>query len=205
MAPPKLTPKQKRVLEFVRGYWARHGVAPTQQEIARHFGFRSLGTVQNYLKRLEAQGVLRREWNARRSLEVGGTAPETRAGAELPLLGYVAAGKPIEAVEAPETFEVPASMAGAGERFVLRVKGDSMVEDGILDGDYVVVEKRETARPGDTVVAVVDGEATVKRFHPGRGEIELWPANSAMEPIRVTPDQEFRIVGRVVGVIRFCR
>ncbi|RMG84405.1 MAG: transcriptional repressor LexA [Candidatus Dadabacteria bacterium] len=204
MSPPKLTPKQKRVLEFVRDYWARHGVAPTQQEIARHFGFRSLGTVQNYLKRLEAQGVLHREWNARRSLEVRGES-SARAGLELPLLGYVAAGRPIEAVEAPEPFEVPASMGGTGERFVLRVKGDSMVEDGILDGDYVVVEKRETARPGETVVAMVDGEATVKRFHPGRGEIELRPANSAMEPIRVSPDQEFRILGRVVGVIRFCR
>ncbi len=204
MATPRLTPKQKQVLDFIRQYWDRHGVAPTQQEIAHRFGFRSLGTVQNYLKRLEAEGVLERRWNGKRSLRVVETQPG-RSAAELPLLGTVAAGRPIEAVEVPDTFEVPAPMAAGGERFVLRVRGDSMVEDGILDGDYLVVERRPTARPGETVVALVDGEATVKRFHPVPGGVELRPANAAMEPIRVEPDQELRIVGRVVGVIRFCR
>jgi len=96
-------------------------------------------------------------------------------------------------------------MAAGGDRFVLRVRGASMVEDGILDGDYLVVERRATAQPGETVVALVDGEATVKRFHPVPGGVELRPANAAMEPIRVEPDQELRILGRVVGVIRFCR
>lgn len=203
MTTPSLTPKQQSVLSFIQEYSAAHGYAPTQQEIAERFGFRSLGTVQNYLVRLEQHGLLRRSWNGKRSLEV--VQPEPPASLELPLLGYVAAGRPIEAVVTDDVLEVPPSMLGRGENFVLRVKGDSMVEDGILDGDYVVVVRQETAHNGQTVVALVDGEATVKRFHRFAERIELHPANSAMEPIPVTPEQQFHIEGVVVGVIRHCR
>ncbi|HSH70407.1 MAG TPA: transcriptional repressor LexA [Deferrisomatales bacterium] len=203
MTTTGLTPKQKQVLEFIHGYAEARGYPPTQQEIATRFGFRSLGTVQNYLVRLEQHGLLRRSWNAKRAIEVVG--PKQTNALELPLLGTVAAGRPIEAVSTDDTLEVPPSMVGGGENFVLRVKGDSMVEDGILDGDYVVVRRQQTANNGQTVVALVDGDATVKRFHRRGNGIELLPANVAMRPIQVSAEQQFEIEGIVVGVIRHCK
>ena len=196
-----LTPKQKKVLDFIRSHQEQEGYPPSQQEIARAFGFRSLGTVQNYLVRLEREGVLSRTWNARRGMAVLRPAS---AGLELPLAGTVAAGKPIEAVQTPDTLEVPPSMVGGGEHFVLRVQGDSMIGDGILDGDYVVVRKQAVADSGQTVVALLDGEATVKRLHRTAKGIELLPANPAMEPIEVPPETDLHIEGVVVGVIRHC-
>jgi repressor LexA len=194
-----ITPKQKRILDFIRSHTEREGYPPSQQEIAHAFGFRSLGTVQNYLVRLEREGLLTRDWNARRGLQV--IRPRT-VGFELPLAGIVAAGKPIEAIETPDSIEVPASMVGPGENFVLRVKGDSMVGDGILDGDYVVVRKQATAESGQTVVALIRGEATVKRLQRRGERVELHPANPAMAPIVVEDEESFRIEGVVVGVIR---
>jgi len=196
-----LTPKQKRILEFITSFTDREGYPPSQREIARAFGFRSLGTVQNYLVRLEREGSLARDWNARRGMRV--LQPQV-GGFELPLAGTVAAGKPIEAIETPDSIEVPRSMVGSGENFVLRVQGDSMIGDGILDGDYVVVRKQTDAEHGQTVVALIRGEATVKRFYRKGATIELHPANPAMTPIRVADDESFRIVGVVVGVIRHC-
>ncbi|TNF45968.1 transcriptional repressor LexA [bacterium] len=196
-----LTPKQKQLLDFIMEYTEREGYAPSQREIAHALGFRSLGTVQNYLVRLEREGFIERDWNARRGIRV--TLPEGH-GYELPLAGTVSAGKPIEAIEVPDTIEVPPAMAGTGDNFVLRVKGDSMIEDGILDGDLVVVRKQEAADNGQTVVAIIDNEATVKRLvHKGK-RIELHPANPTMEPIVVEDDSNFRIEGVVVGVIRHC-
>ena len=194
-----MTPKQKKILDFIHAYLQREGYPPAQQEIARAFGFRSLGTVQNYLVRLEREGLLAREWNARRSLR---PAAPPRGSVELPLAGRVAAGRPIEAVETSDTLEVPAAMVGSGEHFVLRVVGDSMIDDGILDGDYVVVRKQPVAETGQTVVALLDGEATVKRLQRRGAAIELHPANPAMTPIAVPPGADFRIEGVVVGVIR---
>jgi repressor LexA len=194
-----ITPKQKRILDFIRSHTEREGYPPSQQEIAHAFGFRSLGTVQNYLVRLEREGLLTRDWNARRGLQV--IRPRT-VGFELPLAGIVAAGKPIEAIETPDSIEVPASMVGPGENFVLRVKGDSMVGDGILDGDYVVVRKQATAESGQTVVALIRGEATVKRLQRRGERVELHPANPAMAPIVVEDEESFRIEGVVVGVLR---
>lgn len=196
-----LTPKQKKILDFIRSYTEQHDFPPSQQEIARFFGFRSLGTVQNYLVRLEREGVLAKQWNARRGMRVLRPAVEAT---ELPLAGLVAAGKPIEAVEQPDTIEVPSSMIGAGMNFVLKVQGDSMIGDGILDGDYVVVRKQTTAENGQTVVAMIRNEATVKRFYRRADRIELQPANPAMAPIMVEADESFRIEGVVVGVIRHC-
>jgi repressor LexA len=120
------------------------------------------------------------------------------------MAGMVAAGRPIEAIETPGTIEVPASMVGPGENFVLRVKGDSMVGDGILDGDYVVVRKQSTAESGKTVVALIHGEATVKRLQCRGRRIELHPANPTIAPIVVEDEESFRIEGVVVGVIRHC-
>jgi len=196
-----LTPKQKQILDFIEDYLAAEGCPPSQQEIARAFGFRSLGTVQNYLVRLEREGMLARQWNARRGLRP--LRPRSVA-TELPLAGIVAAGRPIEAVETPDSIEVPSSMVGAGENFVLRVQGDSMIGDGILDGDFVVVRKQRDAASGQTVVALINHEATVKRLVRRNGRIELHPANPAMTPILVENNESFRIEGVVVGVIRHC-
>jgi repressor LexA len=124
---------------------------------------------------------------------------------ELPLVGLVAAGKPIEAIATPDSIEVPPSMVGPGENFVLRVQGDSMIGDGILDGDYVVVRKQAQADNGQTVVALLRGEATVKRLFRRETRIELQPANPTMQPIMVEDEEDFRIEGVVVGVIRHCR
>jgi repressor LexA len=197
-----LTPKQKQVFDFIARHIDEQGFAPSQQEIARAFGFRSLGTVQNYLVRLEREGLLGRDWNARRGLQL---RVETERGLKLPLAGTVAAGRPIEAIETPGTIEVPPSMVGQGEHFVLRVAGDSMIGDGIIDGDYVVVRKQATAEHGQTVVALLDNEATVKRLHRRGERLELHPANPAMQPIVVDDPETFRIEGVVVGVIRHYR
>lgn len=202
MSPGTLTPKQKRVLDFIREFSAGRGYAPSQQEIAARFGFQSLGTVQNYLVRLEREGFLDRSWNGKRALKVVEAEPR---GQELPLLGRVAAGRPIDAVEDNETLEVPSWMVGRGETFVLRARGDSMVGDGILDGDYLVVRRQQTAENGDTVIALVDGGATVKRFHrAGRG-VELRPANPAMNPIVVEDGGDLQLEGVVIGVLRSFR
>ncbi|WP_020676923.1 transcriptional repressor LexA [Geopsychrobacter electrodiphilus] len=196
-----ITPKQKKVLDFVEAYIAREGCSPSQKEIAQAFGYSSLGTVQNYLIRLEREGFLAKDWNARRGMRL--LRPKGNSF-ELPLAGSVAAGKPIEAVETHDSIEVPASMVGPGENFVLRIQGDSMIGDGILSGDYVVVRKQASAENGQTVIALLGDEATVKRFYRKGEQIELHPANPSMLPIRVEDDENFRIEGVVVGVIRHC-
>jgi repressor LexA len=196
-----LTPKQKKILDFITAHLDREGYPPSQQEIAAAFGYSSLGTVQNYLVRLEREGALSRDWNARRGLRP--TRPRALS-VELPLVGTVAAGRPIEAIETADTIEVPPSMVGRGENFALRVRGDSMVGDGILDGDFVVVRKQASADSGQTVVALIGNEATVKRLVRKDGRIELHPANPAMAPILVENAEELRIEGVVVGVLRHC-
>jgi repressor LexA len=236
---PMLTPKQKKVLDFIESHLKKKGYAPSQQEIARHFKFKSLGTVQNYLVRLERNGFIQKTWNARRSLEPvkaplesDGTAShaglrkgelnspspqrsanlsqihEVKSGSvPLPLLGRVAAGKPIEAIETGEPVDVPASLLSPGAKhFVLKVSGNSMIEDGILDGDFVVIREQDTASNGQTVVALVGNEATIKRFYQRRDRIELHPANAAYEPLVLSnlndSALDFQIEGILVGLIR---
>ncbi len=209
MAPDfKLTPKQKDILDFILQFGAQNGYAPSQQEIARHFGFKSLGTVQNYLVRLERSGLLQKEHNAKRSLKIiPPQQPQAEAlpAATLPLLGRVAAGRPIEAVEEGAVMEVPRSMVPPqGECFVLKVVGDSMIGDGILDGDFVVVNKRRQVTNGQTVVALIRNEATVKRYYRKGERVELRAANPNYEPIVVESlvDPDFRVEGVVTGLIR---
>lgn len=197
-----LTPKQKALYDYICDFSQANGYPPSQQEIATAFGWSSLGTVQNYLVRLVREGVLEKNWNAKRGLKV--MQPPSSA-IELPLVGLVAAGKPIEAIETADSIEVPASMVGPGENFVLRVQGDSMIGDGILDGDYVVVRKQAQADSGQTVIALLSGEATVKRLLRRGTSIELHPANPTMQPLIVDGAEDFRIEGVVVGVIRHCR
>ena len=192
-----LTPQQKNVLDFIEEYTDEHGFAPTQNEIANHFGFKSLGTVQDYLNRLRQKGYLESTWNGKRAIRL------KQKKHELPLLGRVAAGSPIEAILHDEFIEVPPSMtAGPGKFFALQVRGDSMIEDGICDGDYVIIRKQAKANNGETVIAMIDNEATIKRFEQHGGGVALHPANSRFQTIHVSPNQDFRIEGIMIGVIR---
>jgi repressor LexA len=196
-----LTKRQKELVDYLEGHIAEHGYAPTLEEIGAHFGLSSLATIHKHLTNLERKGLIRRKWNRSRALEV---VPQQRRAAalELPLLGRVAAGAPIEAIEAPDTISVPEELVGRGETFVLQVKGTSMVKEGILDGDYIVVQSRAQAENGETVVALVRGDATVKRFYREKaGMVRLQPANDQMEPILArAADVEIR--GVVVAVMR---
>lgn len=217
-----LTPKQKSLWDFVRGFSEKHGYMPSQQEIATHFGFSSLGTVQNYLVRLERMGMIQKEWNSKRGMKIVDHRVDGveswKQGIEireknmdqivqLPLVGQVAAGRPIEAIEHREMMEIPASLTQrAGPHFVLKVKGDSMIGDGILDGDYVIIRQQANASNGQTVVALVDHHATIKRFYQRKNSVELHAANPQFEPM-IFSDSDmrargFRIEGILTGVLR---
>jgi len=197
-----LTPSQKAILDFISDFTEKHGFAPSQPEIAKRFKFSSLGTVHKYISRLKDQGFLENTPNSRRGLTVAKSKPPLDSSTLLPILGRVAAGKPIEAFESHGTIGVPSALMKHGEHFVLEVMGNSMIEDGILHGDFVVVRKQKTANQGQLVVALVDDSATVKRFHPKKNHIELHPANPEYKPIIVSPEQSFHIEGIVSGVIR---
>jgi repressor LexA len=196
-----LTKRQKELLDYLDGYILKHGYAPTLEEIGRAFGLSSLATVHKHLTNLERKGVIRRKWNRSRALDL---VPQQRrsAAVDLPLLGRVAAGAPIEPLEQADTIAVPEELAGRGETFVLRVKGRSMEKEGILDGDYIVVQARPQAENGDTVVALVRGEATVKRFYREKGGmVRLQPANDEMRPI-LARGADVEVRGVIVAVLR---
>jgi repressor LexA len=196
-----LTKRQRQILDYVQSFIDAEGYSPSFEEIAENFGYSSLATVHEHLSNLETKGYLRKNYNKSRSLEL--VAAEGTLAVELPLLGSVAAGLPIEAIENNETLAVPHDMLGKGNNYVLRVKGDSMVEEQIRDGDYIVVNSRQTAENGEMVVALVGGEsATVKKFYRERdGRIRLQPANATMQPMYFAAD-EVQIQGIVIAVIR---
>ena len=202
-----MTPKQKKVLDFIVQFNEQQGYQPSQQEIAKGCGFESLGTVQHYLRLLERNGQLSRQWNAKRGLQLA-APPATPASMpirmELPLVGIVAAGQPVEAFQLSDAIEVPSSMAGPGN-VVYEVRGDSMVEMGIMDGDYVAVHPQSVAENGQTVIAEVNGSITIKKYLRKGDSIELRPANAAMLPIMVSSDDDFHIRGVLVGSMRFYR
>ncbi|HYC21284.1 MAG TPA: transcriptional repressor LexA [Candidatus Bathyarchaeia archaeon] len=196
-----LTKRQKQLLDFLEDYIQHNGFAPTLDETGKHFGLTSLATVHKHLSNLEQKGLIRRRWNHSRALEV---VPQRRRekAIELPLLGLVAAGRPIEATLEDEKVAIPESMVPRQSSFVLKVQGDSMRDDGILDGDLIVVESRPAADSGETVVAVLNGAATVKRFHRERGgRIRLQPANERVAPI-ICREREVEIRGVVVALLR---
>jgi len=198
-----LTKRQRQILDYVESFIEAYGYSPSFEEIAEHFGYSSLATVHEHLSNLEQKGFLRKNYNKSRSLEVVRAEMGTLA-LELPLLGSVAAGLPIEALRDDDaTVAVPHDMVPKGNNYVLRVKGDSMVDEQIRDGDYIIVNSRQTAEPGEMVVALVGGEsATVKKFYRERdGRIRLQPANPTMQPMYFRAD-EVQIQGIVVGVIR---
>jgi repressor LexA len=204
MAPIRnyLTPRQKQILEFIGEFRGERGYSPTHREICEHFGFTSYGTVHKHLKLLESKGFLRRDWNQKRGVELT-QAPAASGVSEIRFLGRIAAGKPIEAVRDDETLAVPPELlrGPSGDHFVLRVVGDSMIEEGIQDGDLVVVQRRDSATTGDMVVALIDEEATLKRFYPEGERVRLQPSNRTMAPLLV-PAGKVRVQGVAVGLMR---
>ncbi len=224
-----LTRRQKQVLDFLVGFINRHGYSPSFEEVGEGLRISSLATVHKHMQTLERKGFIHRGYNQSRSIEVvavPGSVPFAKtalrslarkgaaAGAdaaaaptlgnlEFPLLGRIAAGQPVEAIQNPETISLGDFASGKGNVFVLRVKGDSMIDDHICDGDYILVEGVETAANGEIVVALVGGtDATLKRiFREPNGRVRLQPANAQMEAI-VLPAREVKVQGRVIGVLR---
>ena len=200
-----LTRRQRDVLEVIRTFIARHGYSPSLEEIGRALGLSSVATVHKHVSHLVEKGLVRRIWNQNRSIDLVQEPPAAvNGGAALPLLGTIAAGSPLEAVRSEEEVAVPADMVPGGGRpaYVLRVRGDSMIDEQIRDGDFVVVEERPQARDGETVVALVDGhEATLKKLYRDGSSVRLQPANASMGPLILAADR-VSIQGVVVGVIR---
>jgi repressor LexA len=198
-----LTKRQKQLIDYLNNYISEHGYAPTLAEVGEYFGLSSLATVHKHLHNLEQKGFIKRQHNHSRALEV--SAADKGSRGRLKLLGQVAAGAPIEAVEGNETISVPDDFIRRDNTFCLRVKGDSMIEDGIRDGDYIIVEGRDSADNGETVVALIGNEATVKKFfREPDGQVRLQPANATMQPIMVT-EGDLAIRGVVVGLMRHYR
>jgi repressor LexA len=205
--PAYLTERQRDIMEFIQRFQGEKGIAPTHREICEEFDYSSYGTVYKHLKLLQDKGFLRKDWNQKRGIEVlrrlPGTPPVEEESKELPFFGRIAAGQPIEAVANQDTLNVPHHLLGRrrGEHYVLEVVGDSMIGEGIFEGDLVIVLQRELAEPGDMVVALVGADATLKRFYPEGDTIRLQPANPNMQPIRV-PARDVQIQGIVVGLMR---
>lgn len=201
----KLTRRQREIYDYLAEFIEGNGYAPSLEEIAARFGLSSVATVHEHLENLESKGAVRRDPHRSRAIELtespaGGSRV---AAVELPLLGRVAAGQPLEAITGDETLAVPESLLGRGETFVLRVTGDSMIDEHIEDGDYVIVERSDTARNGERVVALIDGEhATLKTLHrEPDGRIRLQPANEKMAPLYYDAAR-VRVQGIAIGVLR---
>lgn len=194
--------KQRQIVDFIETFIRSHGYSPTLQEIADAIGVKSLATVHEHLSTLDKKGVIRKVNGEVRGIELAERAvARALEGVEVPLFGYIAAGSPIEAIENPsETITVPSDMTGKKQTYVLQVRGKSMIEACIDDGDFVVIENTTTANNGDIVVALLENQfATLKRYFKEKDHVRLEPANSAMSPIRV---KEVAIQGKVIGIIR---
>jgi repressor LexA len=201
-----ITKRQRQVYDFISGFVQENGYSPSFEEICQGMGLSSLATVHKHISNLEKKGLLKRDYNRSRSIDVLPIRGLFRrqpkpADIALPLLGRIAAGQPIEAVENPETLSL-GDITRSKDVFVLQVKGESMRDEHIVDGDYVLVEKAETARDGEIVVALVEGtEATLKRLFREGSNIRLQPSNAAMKPI-IVPAKSVQVQGRVIGVLR---
>jgi repressor LexA len=196
-----LTKRQREILDFLNEFIQQHGYAPSLEEVGRRFGLSSLATVHKHLTNLQEKGFIKRAWNRSRSVELVQTKLGGRA-IELPLLGFVAAGVPIEAIASAETISVPEDLVGKKDTYVLRVRGESMIDEQIRDGDFVIVEDRKTAENGEMVIALLGGsDVTLKKFYRENGHIRLQPANPSMQPLIVAAEQ-LQVQGVVVGVMR---
>ena len=196
-----LTKRQKQILGFIEDAIRKNGYAPSLEEISRQFNLNSISTIHKHLVNLEDKGLIKRQWNRARAIEVvpRHEKPEAR---DVPLAGIIAAGAPIEAIRGQELVAVPEDMIGHRDVFVLRVRGESMIDEQVRDGDFVIVENRTDPRNGEMVVALLNGEnATLKKFYREKTQIRLQPAHPTMKPILVNED-ELAIQGVVVGVLR---
>ena len=199
-----LTTRQKQVFDYIRSRLEEGGISPSYREIRAALGFKSLSTVTYHVRALTKAGYLvnTRGYHGKRALGLGPQARETAAiGLELPLVGLIAAGKLIEALPDDRTVEVPPAFAKP-DHYALKVQGDSMIGDGVLDGDVVIVRRVDEARHQEMVVALIGGEATLKRLVRRGGQVELHPANPDYPVITISPEEDFRIQGVAIGVIR---
>lgn len=199
---PVIYKRQQQILDFIKQYIQTHGSAPTLREIAEAMGVSSLATVHEHLMTLVEKGLVKRRDGKRRSIDIIGPVNFAGEGLEAPILGFIAAGAPIETYTDPNaTMSIPSTFISGKKRvYVLQVRGESMIEDQIRDGDYVIIEQTDKANNGDIVVALLDnGMATLKRFFKEATRIRLEPANANMQPIFV---KNVRIQGKVVGLIR---
>lgn len=196
-----ITARQRRVLDYIKHYFDVHQEAPTIAEIGQEFGMSSSASVHHVVSILEREGLIRRIPNVSRGIELQDEPAEDNY--EIPLLGIVAAGAPIEAVLNHETVCIPRDMLRQGRMFALRVRGDSMIDEQIREDDFIVLQSQQTAENGETVVALIDGsDATVKRFYGGRNQVRLEAANPRYKPIVIRPPERLQIQGVVIGVIR---
>jgi repressor LexA len=196
-----LTKRQKQILSYIEESIRKEGYAPSLIEISRHFNLQSISTIHKHLVNLEEKGLIKRHWNRARAIEVVSTEPKPEAR-DVPLHGLIAAGEPIEAVRANEVVAVPEDMIGRRDVYVLKVRGESMVDEQIREGDYVIVENRTDPRNGEMVVALLNGEnATLKKFYREKNQIRLQPAHPTMKPIFVD-EEDLAIQGVVVGLMR---
>ena len=198
-----LTKKQKQVFDFIKDYIKQEGISPTQREIKEFFDLKSFGSVQRYLKYLKDAGLLTYNWNSKRGIELIEEINTSETGSlEIPLLGDIAAGLPIEVIEnSNETISIPQQMVKSNKKlFGLNVCGDSMIEKGILDGDLAIIEYSQNFNQGDIVAAIVGEEATLKIFKKENSNIYLVPANKKYKTIKV--QEELRIAGKLIGIIR---
>ena len=196
-----LTKRQREILDYLQDFIQQHGYAPSLEEIGRRFGLSSLATVHKHLTNLQEKGFIKRAWNRSRSVEMISTNSVGRS-IDLPLLGYVAAGVPIEAIATSETISVPEDLVGRRDTYVLRVRGNSMIDEQICDGDFVIIEDRKTAQNGETVVALLGGsDVTLKKLYRENGRVRLQPANPTVQPLFIDADQ-VQVQGVVVGVMR---
>lgn len=192
-----LTKRQRQILDYLEQFIEENGYAPSYREIAAEFKLASVSTVAEHIDALDRKGHLQRAVNEARSLQLTPTWDETTF--TIPLMGAIAAGTPIQAIRTNETIDIPRDMIGPNV-FALRVKGNSMIEDGIFDGDYVIIEQAKSAHNGDIIVALIDREnVTLKRYYKEKDHIRLQPANSAMKPLRV---KNVTVQGKVKGIIR---
>lgn len=195
-----LTKRQKEILDFIREYLQSEGYAPSLEEIGARFGLSSVATVHKHVQNLVEKGLLRKAWNRSRSIEL--VDSDSAGAVEVPLYGSVAAGAPIEAVATSDSVSVPAEMVGRKQCFALRVQGDSMIDDHIVDGDVVLLESRKQPHNGETVVALVRREeVTLKRFRLDGPTVTLIPANPRLEPMQF-PAEDVEVQGVVVGLLR---
>ena len=196
-----ITRRQKEVVDFLEAFVEENGYSPSFEEIAAGLGLRSVATVHKHITNLEKKGLLDRERNRSRSIDLVPKGARVRNGQQVPLLGRIAAGFPVEAAQTAETISLQ-DVVGNRDVFAVEVRGDSMRDEHILSGDYVLVERTRTARQGEIVVALVRGaETTLKRFFPEGNSVRLQPANAEMAPI-VVPAGQVAIQGRVLGVLR---